>query len=208
MDGDRAPVQALGELALRHDAVLVIDEAHATGAWGPSGRGLAWALEGAANVISLHTCGKALGVMGGLVVGPRIFRDFLINRARSFIYATAPSPLVAAAVRAAIRLSAGSDARRDMLQRRIAFAGNLLKEGLKITPSGSQIQPIIIGSDTRAVAIAAALRERGFDLRAVRPPTVPEGTARLRMTLNLNTDEATTRALIEALADVQARLAA
>ena len=208
MDGDQAPLTELADVAARHDAMLVIDEAHATGVFGPGGRGLGAALEGRRNIISLHTCGKALGVMGGLVLGPRVMRNFLVNRARSFIYATAPSPLVAAAVRAAIEISATQGERRETLHKRVAFAGELLREKLGIVPSGSQIQPIIVGSDARAVAFANALRARGFDVRAIRPPTVPEGTARLRITLTLNTDDATVAALIDALAEEQARLAA
>ncbi len=208
MNGDRAPLAILAEVAARHDAMLVIDEAHATGVFGPDGRGLGAVLEGQLNVISLHTCGKALGVMGGLVLGPRVMRDFLINRARSFIYATAPSPLVAAAVRAALEISATQATRRQALHKRVAFAGGLLRQKLGIEPSGSQIQPIIVGSDTRAVAFASAIRARGFDVRAIRPPTVPEGTARLRITLTFNTDDATVAALIDALAEEHTRLAA
>ncbi len=208
MDGDQAPLTELADVASRHDAMLVIDEAHATGVFGPVGRGLGTTLEGRPNIISLHTCGKALGVMGGLVLGPRVMRDFLVNRARSFIYATAPSPLVAAAVRAALEISATQGERRETLHKRVALAGQLLHKKLGIVASGSQIQPIIVGSDTRAVAFANAMRARGFDVRAIRPPTVPEGTARLRITLTLNTDDATVAALIDALADEQSRLAA
>ncbi len=208
MDGDRAPLAELAEVANRHDAMLVIDEAHATGVFGPDGRGLGAALEGQHNVISLHTCGKALGVMGALVLCPRVMRDFLVNRARSFIYATAPSPLVAAAVRAALEISATQGGRREELHKRIALAGGLLREKLGIEPSGSQIQPLIVGSDTRAITFANAIRARGFDVRAIRPPTVPEGTARLRITLTLNTGEAEVAALIDALAEERAKLAA
>lgn len=208
MDGDRAPLAELAEVASRHDAMLVIDEAHATGVFGPDGRGLGAALEGRPNIISLHTCGKALGVMGALVLCPHVLRDFLVNRARSFIYATAPSPLVAAAVRAALDICASQSGRREILHKRIVLAGGLIRETLGIEPSGSQIQPIIVGSDMRAVALASAIRARGFDVRAIRPPTVPEGTARLRITLTLNTDEAAVSALIQALAEEQTRLAA
>jgi 8-amino-7-oxononanoate synthase len=208
MDGDRAPLGELAELATKYDAMLLIDEAHATGVFGPDGRGLGAALEGQPNVISLHTCGKALGAMGALILCPRVMRNFLINRARSFIYATAPSPLVAAAVRTALVTCATQGERRSKLLKRIDFAAGLLRENLGIDPSGSQIQPIIVGSDTRAVSLASAMRRRGFDVRAVRPPTVPEGTARLRITLTLNTDEAEVEALIEALAEEHARLAA
>ena len=206
MDGDRAPLTELAAMADRHDAMLIIDEAHATGVFGPEGRGLGAELEGRANVISLHTCGKALGASGALVLAPKTLRDFLINRARAFIYATAPSPLMAATVRAALEISAKAPERRQALQKRIAFTGKLLTEQTGITPSGSQIQPVIVGADTAAVALAAALKARGFDIRAIRPPTVPEGTARLRMTLTLNTSEADVSRLIEALLEERARL--
>ena len=208
MDGDRAPLSALDDIASRHGAMLLLDEAHATGVFGPDGRGLGADLEGKPNVVSLHTCGKALGVMGALVLGPRALRDFLINRARAFIYATAPSPLVAAIVRAALGLCRDRPERREALQARIAFAGEAFGNKLGIVPSGSQIQPIIVGSDARAVALAEAMQRRGFDIRAIRPPTVPEGTARLRLTLTLNTSEADTLALVDALAEEMTRLAA
>lgn len=206
MDGDRAPLDALDGIASRHGAMLFLDEAHATGVFGLDGRGLGADLEGKPNIISLHTCGKALGVMGALVLGPRALRDFLVNRARAFIYATAPSPLIVAIVRAALVLCRDRPEHRKTLQARIAFASEAFGNKLGIVPSGSQIQPIIVGSDARAVALAEALQRRGFDIRAIRPPTVPEGTARLRLTLTLNTNEADTLALVDALAEETMRL--
>ena len=151
-------------------------------------------------MVSLHTCGKALGVMGALVLAPKTLRDFLVNRARPFIYATGPSPLMAAGVRAALRLSAAGPERRDMLQERIAIFGHELQRLCGIAPSGTQIQPVIVKSDTRAVSIAAALQEQGFDVRAVRPPTVPEGTARLRVSLTLNASAEDTTSLATSIA--------
>ena len=208
MDGDRAPLAELAAVADLHDAMLILDEAHASGVFGPDGRGLGADFEGRGNVISLHTCGKALGVMGALVLAPTPIRDFLVNRARAFIYATAPSPLIASAVRAALRICREAPERRHALHERIARAGQAIEQKLGVSPSGSQIQPILAGTDTRAVALASALKARGFDIRAIRPPTVPEGTARLRLTLTLNTTEADTLALIDAIADEQRRLAA
>jgi 8-amino-7-oxononanoate synthase len=128
-------------------------------------------------------------------------RDFLVNRARVFIYATAPSPLMAAAVRASLALLRSQPQRRNALHARIAFARQMLSDKLGLAPSQSQIQPIITGTDTSAVQLADAMRARGFDIRAIRPPTVPEGTSRLRLTLTLNTSEAETSALIDALAE-------
>ena len=208
MDGDRAPLHDLAAIARRHDAMLVIDEAHATGVYGPEGRGLAAHLEGAPNVISLHTCGKALGVMGALVLAPKPIRDFLVNRARAFIYATAPSPLVAATVRAALDLVQRQPERRERLHALVAFTGQELRAKTGIAPSGSQIQPIIVGADGNAVALAEAMKVRGFDIRAVRPPTVPEGTARLRLTITFNANEAAISDVIAAFVNAQAELAA
>ncbi|MDB5643383.1 MAG: 8-amino-7-oxononanoate synthase [Hyphomicrobiales bacterium] len=183
MDGDLAPLADIAALATRYDAMLLIDEAHATGVLGPQGRGLSATLEGAPNVITLHTCGKALGVSGGLLLMPDLLRRFMINRCKPFIYATAPSPLIASAVRVALRLCAGADDRRAALQARIAqLAGHLAKLGLPST--GTSIQPIILGGDRRATSMADALASEGFDVRAIRPPTVPEGSARLRITLS------------------------
>jgi 8-amino-7-oxononanoate synthase len=200
MDGDRAPLADLATLAERHDGMLVLDEAHATGVFGPDGRGLGAAVEGRANVISLHTCGKALGAMGGLVCAPRIMLDFLVNRCRPFIYATAPSPLLAATVRAALELCRNEPERRERLSRLVAHTGGELRRLCGIEPSGSQIQPVIVGSDARAVSIAAAMRAHGYDIRAIRPPTVPEGTSRLRIALTLNVGEAVVGEMLAVLA--------
>lgn len=201
MDGDSPDIAGLLAVADRHDGILVIDEAHATGVLGPQGRGLAAAFEGRDNVITLHTCGKALGTVGGFILAPRTIRDFFVNRARPFIFATAPSPLIAAITRAALHISRTNPERRERLARLVRFAGNELHRRCNVAPSGSQILPVIIGADRAAVAVAASLQQRGFDIRAIRPPTVPEGTARLRIALTLNVDEATVASLFEALAE-------
>src|ERR1700719_3972614 len=112
MDGDSPDLAALFAVAERHEAMVVLDEAHATGVLGPQGRGLAAAFEGRDNVITLHTCGKALGTVGGFILAPRVVRDFLVNRARPFIFATAPSPLTAAITRSALELSSSNPGRR------------------------------------------------------------------------------------------------
>ncbi|MFN3622571.1 MAG: 8-amino-7-oxononanoate synthase [Hyphomicrobium sp.] len=206
MDGDCAPLDQLLEVARRHDGVLVIDEAHATGVLGPMGRGLGAHLEGQPNVVALHTCGKALGAMGALVTGPQVLCDYLVNRSRPFIYATAPSPLVAAIVRAALLICRFDSARRDKLASLVAFTGKQLAESCGLSASGTQIQPVVVGVDERATRLAAAMQARGFDIRAVRPPTVPEGTARLRLSLTLNVDEAQVASMIAALAEELKRL--
>lgn len=198
MDGDRAPLADLAGLADRHDAFLLIDEAHATGVFGPAGRGLAAHLEGRENVVTLRTCGKALGCEGALVCGDPTVIDFLINRGRGFIFSTAPSPLMAAACRAALGLMQNDDL-RARIDHLITGAGRLFADRLGVAPTGSQIVPVILGEDVRTMRVAAALQAQGFDVRGIRPPTVPAGTARLRISLTLNVDLAEVEGLIDAL---------
>ena len=205
MDGDAAPLAELVRLAAQHDAMLLLDEAHATGVHGEQGRGLGAAYEGAPNIISLHTCGKALGAAGALVCLPRLYRDFMVNRGRAFIYSTAPSPLMAAVVRASLKIIAGAEQERAQLAALVRHAETGLKKmGLNV--SGSQIQPILIGEDHRAVALASALQARGHDIRAIRPPTVPEGTARLRLALTLHVTASDLDGLFADMAAEMARL--
>lgn len=199
MDGDRAPLTDLAAIAARHDAMLLLDEAHATGVWGDHGRGLGEALEGAGNVITLHTCGKALGCQGALVTGPRVAIDFLINRARPFIFSTAPSPLLASAVRAALRIVADEPERRARLHALIAH-GEAVLAPHGVTVTGTQILPLIIGEDRATMDRATALQAQGFDIRGIRPPTVAPGTARLRIALTLNVTAGDIDRLAEALA--------
>ncbi|RUU14501.1 8-amino-7-oxononanoate synthase [Mesorhizobium sp. USDA-HM6] len=206
MDGDCAPLECLVALADRHEAFIVVDEAHATGVWGLDGRGLAVAFEGRDNILALHTCGKALGASGALVTGPRTLCDYLVNRSRPFIYATAPSPLMAVAAREALAILADEPMRRVELHERIALAGRQLAERCGVKPSGTQIQPVVIGDNRRTMAVAAALQARGFDIRGIRPPTVTEGTSRLRISLTLNVEEAAISAMIEALVEALAQI--
>jgi 8-amino-7-oxononanoate synthase len=201
MDGDRAPLDDLQTLADRHEAILYIDEAHATGVYGVDGRGLAASLEGRENVLALHTCGKALGGSGALVSGPKVLCDFLINRCRPFIYATAPSPLMAVVALEALKVLKDEPERQRRLLNLVAFAGEeARRHGVSIL-SESQILPVIVGDDRRALGLAARLQARGFDVRAVRPPSVPEGTARLRLSITLNVGETAIEKLFKALAE-------
>ncbi|MEO5324292.1 8-amino-7-oxononanoate synthase [Mesorhizobium sp. CC13] len=200
MDGDRAPLDELAAVADRHEAFLFVDEAHATGVYGPEGRGLAHHLEGRDNVVVLHTCGKALGASGALVTAPAVLCEYLVNRCRPFIYATAPSPLMAVAAAAALDIVADEPVRRERLAKLVGQAGSRA-ETLGFGPSGSQILPIVIGDNARAMALAEELQARGFDVRGIRPPTVPEGTARLRISLTLNVGEDDVAALFAALAE-------
>ena len=199
MDGDIAPVDALAQVAAQHDAMLVLDEAHATAVHGPGGRGFGAHLEGRENVIALHTCGKGLGVEGALVTASRSIVELLVNRGRSFVFSTAPSPLMAVAVSAALDRMAQADDRRARLTQLTACAAQHLCVPNGVAPPQSQILPVIIGDDARTMRIAAALQAAGFDVRGIRPPTVPRGTARLRVSLTLNVDEAVIAALGAAL---------
>ncbi|UZK68912.1 8-amino-7-oxononanoate synthase [Sphingomonas sp. S1-29] len=198
MDGDQAPLAELAALADRQDAFLLIDEAHATGVFGQDGRGLAEAFEGKPNVITLHSCGKALGAEGALLCLPAVLRDMLVNRARGFVFSTAPSPLIAAVVRDALRALAEEPWRRDDL-RALIVAGGAALGPLGAIATGSPILPLILGDDARTMRVARAVQAQGFDVRGIRPPTVPDGTARLRISLTLNATPADVDSLATAL---------
>jgi 8-amino-7-oxononanoate synthase len=207
MDGDIAPVDALAEVAVRHEAMLIFDEAHATAVHGPGGRGIAAHLEGRENVIMLHTCGKGLGVEGALVTGARPIIDLLVNRGRSFVFSTAPSPLMAVAISAALKRMTEADDLRARLSALIDHAAQHLCAPLDIPPPQSQILPIILRDDARTMAVASALQSAGFDVRGIRPPTVPRGTSRLRVSITLNVDAATIDDLADALKNTLAEQA-
>jgi 8-amino-7-oxononanoate synthase len=130
----------------------------------------------------------------------------MINRCRPFIFATAPSPLIAACVRAALKIIEAADERRGELMARIDFAGAEMRRLCAIEPSGSQIQPIVVGSDIRATTLAARLQAHGYDIRAIRPPTVPEGSARLRIALTLNARKEDIARMVAHLGEELARL--
>jgi 8-amino-7-oxononanoate synthase len=202
MDGDRAPLAQLAGLADHYDGFLLIDEAHATGVHGADGRGFSGELEGRDNVIVLHTCGKALGVSGALVGARRILCDYLINHARPFIYATAPSPLAAASVREALHILCDEPERQQELQKMIRWANEEASRHLGIKGSGSQIIPVIIGDSARTLRIAQQMQADGFDIRAIRPPTVAANTARLRIAITLNVDPPTVSRMFERLGQV------
>lgn len=204
MEGDLAPLSDLAALARDEQAVLVVDEAHATGVFGPQGQGLAHGLE--AEVLSLHTCGKGLGASGGLICGPRPMIDTLINRARPFIFATAPSPFNAGLVRAALRALQDDPLLPHQARDRMAHAHVEARRLCGLTGFQSQIMPVIIGADAPTMACAADLQQRGFDIRGVRPPTVPRGTSRLRVSITGNVDEQAITALFQAIADQKLEL--
>ena len=202
MDGDKAPLAGLMELADRYDGFLFVDEAHATGVHGTDGRGFAAELEGRDNVVVLHTCGKALGAEGALVGASGILCDYLINHARPFIYATAPSPLMAAVVREALKILSDEPERRRKLHSMIACANQKVLGVLGGESSGSQILPVILSDNARTLRVAEQMQADGFDIRAIRPPTVPANTARLRVSVTLNVDLSTISRMFDRLATV------
>ncbi len=199
MDGDRAPLDTLAGIAAQHGAMLIVDEAHATAVHGPGGRGLAAHLEGHEDVIALHTCGKGLGVEGALVTASRTIVDLLVNRGRGFVFSTR-----ALAIDGRGRLGgAGTDARCRRGARpsrradRICCAAVVRAIGPRSTEKPDFTDPY--RDDARTMQIAETLQAQGFDVRGIRPPTVPRGTARLRISLTLNVDEPVIAALGEAL---------
>ena len=208
MDGDFAPLADLRALAKGQEAMLLIDEAHATGVFGGDGRGLAAEYEGSPDILVVHTGGKALGSSGALVAGAALLCDFLVNRARPFIFATAPPPLIAAALSESLRILKDEPERRARLGELSDYAASRLSAELGRSSPGSQIFPFIVGESGPTLEIAAKLRADGFDVRAIRPPTVPPGTARLRISITLNVDEQAVAALFAALAAERSVLAA
>jgi 7-keto-8-aminopelargonate synthetase-like enzyme len=206
MDGDVAPLPELAAVAADAGAVLVVDEAHAFGVLGPGGRGLC-AEAGVVPDVIIGTLGKALGAAGGFAAGSAVLRDLLVNRARTFIFTTALPPPVAAAAGAALTLvdSAEGTRRREILTgHRGALGARLVEVGLIPAPPAGSILPVHLGAESRALAASAALAARGFFVQAIRPPTVPPGTARLRVTLSAQHSAAEVARLAEALIEALA----
>jgi 8-amino-7-oxononanoate synthase len=184
MDGDTAPLPELLELAARYEATLLVDEAHAIGVWGGGG-GRCRAL-GCPADLTVGTLGKALGSHGGFVVCSAAMREYLVNRARSFIYSTALPPASVAAALAALERITHDEAMGDrLLDRARTFHRQLTEEGLRVAPFCSQILPVHVDDNQRAVALAERLRAAGLLVTAIRPPTVPTGTARIRLSVTL-----------------------
>lgn len=205
MDGDLFPLDALARLARRHGAWTYVDDAHGGGVLGEEGRGSAeaWGVAGEIDV-RMGTLGKALGTSGAFVVGPVALRELLLNRARSFVFTTATPPALAAAALEALRIARAEPWRRD----RLRANARRLRDGLaargRPTPGAADghIVPLLLGGEDATMRAAAALRERGFLAGAVRPPTVPAGTSRLRITLSAAHTEAQVDALLGALDEV------
>ena len=207
MDGDLAPLPELFALAERYDAWLVVDDAHGFGVLGPGGRGsLAhFGLPPSPRLILMGTLGKAAGVSGAFVAGDRRVMEWLMQRARPYIFTTASSPIIAAALIASLELITNGDERRAHLQQLIArLQAGLSGLAQPLLPSPTAIQPLIIGGNEAAVQLAGQLFERSLWVPAIRPPTVPTGTARLRISLSAAHSNDQMDALIQALRECAA----
>lgn len=205
MDGDLAPLAELAELADRHDAMLMVDEAHATGVFGAKGRGTGEAAGVEDRIdVRVGTLSKALGSIGGFVAGRRSLIDWLINKARPYIFSTALPPAAAAASVAAVDIVLKEPQRRtELLQRAAALRTALRQQGWNVGPSQSQIIPLIVGDAARTLQIAGQLRERGFLVPPIRPPSVPAGASRLRLSLSYGHTAEQIAALTEVLAELK-----
>jgi 8-amino-7-oxononanoate synthase len=201
MDGDIAPLADLADIARSAGAALIVDEAHAVGALGPSGRGLC-AAAGVVPDALVGTFGKAFGSFGAFVAGLPALAGILVNRARTFVFTTAPPPALAAAATAALQIvrSPEGQARRAALSDRVdTLRRRLAPTDRTPAPFPSPIVPVVLGEDRRALAASRALLESGYFVQAIRPPTVPEGTARLRVTLSADHTDQQVAALGDAL---------
>jgi 8-amino-7-oxononanoate synthase len=209
MDGDMAPLARYAALCRETGAALIVDEAHAVGIYGERGAGLSEGIgvrptsdpyAESATVITVNTAGKALGVSGAFVAGPGWAIEYLLQRGRSFVFSTAPPPALASALVASLDVVRDEPDRRTRLRSRARYLRSALAAaGIDIPAGSSQIVPVLLGENDRAVAVASALHAEGFDVRAIRPPSVPPGTARLRISVNSEISEQTLDRFVAAL---------
>jgi 8-amino-7-oxononanoate synthase len=204
MDGDVAPVRALHALAERYDAWLVLDDAHGFGLLGAGGRGVLdhFGLR-SPHIVYMATLGKSAGAYGAFVAGSRALIETLVQRAHTYIYTTAPPPLIAHALRTSLQLIERDEWRRQRVMEHVAR----LKAGLracrwKLLPSDTPIQPLVVGTSTDALALSRDLEARGILVPAIRPPTVPQGTARLRISLSADHAPEDVDRLVSALTEI------
>lgn len=203
MDGDVAPLPELAQLARQQDAWLMVDDAHGFGVLGEHGGGVAehFAMEAKHLPVLMGTLGKGAGSFGAFVAGDEVLIEYLVNTARPYIYTTALPPAVAAASRASLKLIRNGQALRERLRDQIHyFRKGALNLGLDLMASDTPIQPVLLGSNERALAWSAALEQRGLLVGAIRPPTVPVGQARLRITITAGHECADIDRLLDALA--------
>ncbi|SPF32691.1 8-amino-7-oxononanoate synthase [Syntrophobacter sp. SbD1] len=209
MDGDLAPLPEIAATAVESGAMIMVDEAHATGVFGPGGSGLIreHGLEGKINV-SMGTLSKALGGYGGFIAGSPALRQLLVNRSRAFIYTTGLPPAVAGSALGALAvIEKAGGLGVELLRRAAIFRQRLHEGGLNTLNSKSQIVPVLIGENAKTLAVAQRLKSKGILAAAIRPPTVPEGTARLRLSITMaHTDHDLERAAAEIIAEVRREL--
>jgi 8-amino-7-oxononanoate synthase len=204
MDGDRAPLSELAQLAGAHHAWLMIDDAHGIGVIGPQGRGCVATSGLGQNQVPIltGTLGKAFGCAGAFVAGSDALIDHIVNEGRSYLFTTAISPVIAAASRAALKLVQADQWRRDKLNEHIEqFRVTAKSLGLALMDSNTPIQPFIVGDAARATGIAQAMLKKGFLVAAIRPPTVPAGSSRLRITLSAAHEPVQIEQLLQALSE-------
>jgi 8-amino-7-oxononanoate synthase len=201
MDGDIGPVADLARVAGEHDAMLLVDEAHATGVFGERGRGIGELLSAEQGIhVRIGTLSKALGSQGGFVAGSRKLIEYLVNRARPFIFSTAAVEATAAAALEALRIVQEEPIRRQtLLKRADRLRERLWRDGWWLGSTQSHIVPIVVGEPTEALRMAAGLRQQGFFVPAIRPPSVPEGEALLRISVTYQHDETVLEQLANAL---------
>ncbi len=185
MEGDIVPIHDLLRLARKYGTALVLDEAHATGVLGPHGQGIAAEHACEPEILAVvHTCGKALASAGAFVCGGNALKEYLINRARTFIFSTAMPPYFARQIQAALALAREADAERTHLREiAVALREELAARGFDCGTSATHIVPVMLGSNEMALHVASELQRSGFAVRAIRPPTVPPGSARVRFSL-------------------------
>jgi 8-amino-7-oxononanoate synthase len=207
MDGDLAPLAEIHGLAQKYGAEIIVDEAHTIGVIGPQGRGRVAQLGLEREVLAIvYPCGKALASAGAFVCGSSTLKQFLINRARTFIFSTALPPYMAGQIRVALDLAQSADPERARLAEMSALLrGSLQSAGFDIARSASQIVPIVLGENSRALEYAHALEKSGYAARAIRPPTVPEGTSRIRVALTCALQDAEVAQLYAVLAAIRTR---
>ena len=201
MDGDLAPLDRISEICERFDAMLMVDEAHGTGVFGPNGRGACEHFHVTDRVhVRVGTLSKALGSLGGFVAGSRRLVDHLINRSRTMIYSTALPSACCAAANEAVKIAIAEPGRRERVHRvAIALRTSLQQNGWSVIPSTGPIVPVWVGDPAAAVAISQNLRDQGLHVPAIRPPTVPEGTSRLRISLTASHSDEELARLVRAL---------
>jgi 8-amino-7-oxononanoate synthase len=210
MDGDLAPLREMTALAKRYGAEMIVDEAHATGVFGPEGRGRVAELGLEKEIFAVvHMCGKALASAGAFVCGGATLKNYLINRARTFLFNTALPPYFAAQIRAALVLARGAEVERARLKTIGAnLRGALRAGGWDTGKSASQVVPVMLGENEIAMRFATELGRDGFAARAIRPPTVPGGTARLRLSLTCRLTDGDVFRLVSAMTSAREILGA